>query len=75
MSHAVARIVRPLPSRDIWTFAGLVVLACFVWLAGPLFAFAEFRPFESGAVRARRSSRCSSRGARGSRGAAGARGN
>lgn len=52
MSHAVARIVRPLPSRDIWTFAGLVVLACFVWLAGPLFAFAEFRPFESGAVRA-----------------------
>ncbi|WP_423763038.1 type VI secretion system membrane subunit TssM [Burkholderia sp. NLJ2] len=47
MNQAVARFVRPLPSREIWTFAGLVVLACFVWLAGPLFAFAEVRPLES----------------------------
>jgi type VI secretion system protein ImpL len=51
MNQAVARFVRPLPSREIWTFAGLVVLACFVWLAGPLFAFAEFRPLESGWAR------------------------
>ena len=36
---------------EIWTFAGLVVLACFVWLAGPLFAFAEVRPLESGWAR------------------------
>ncbi|AOI60016.1 type VI secretion system membrane subunit TssM [Burkholderia diffusa] len=52
MNQAVARFVRPLPSREIWTFAGLVVLACFVWLAGPLFAFAEVRPLESGWARA-----------------------
>ncbi|KWB48615.1 type VI secretion system membrane subunit TssM [Burkholderia ubonensis] len=52
MSQAVARFVRPLPSRDIWTFAGLVVLACFIWLAGPLLAFAEVRPLESGWARA-----------------------
>ncbi|WP_321965735.1 type VI secretion system membrane subunit TssM [Burkholderia cepacia] len=51
MNQAVARFVRPLPSREIWTFAGLVVLACFVWLAGPLFAFAEVRPLESGWAR------------------------
>ncbi|WP_175942312.1 type VI secretion system membrane subunit TssM [Burkholderia pyrrocinia] len=51
MNQAVARFVRPLPSREIWTFAGLVVLACFVWLAGPLFAFAEIRPLESGWAR------------------------
>ncbi|WP_256251437.1 hypothetical protein, partial [Burkholderia ubonensis] len=52
MSQAVARFVRPLPSREIWTFAGLVVLACFIWLAGPLLAFAEVRPLESGWARA-----------------------
>ncbi|AWV01468.1 type VI secretion system membrane subunit TssM [Burkholderia sp. JP2-270] len=51
MNQAVARFVRPLPSREIWTVAGLVVLACFVWLAGPLFAFAEIRPLESGWAR------------------------
>ncbi|WP_322082380.1 type VI secretion system membrane subunit TssM [Burkholderia sp. BCC1972] len=51
MNQAVARFVRPLPSREIWTFAGLVMLACFVWLAGPLFAFAEVRPLESGWAR------------------------
>ncbi|MDR6501893.1 type VI secretion system protein ImpL [Burkholderia ambifaria] len=51
MNQAVTRFVRPLPSREIWTFAGLVVLACFVWLAGPLFAFAEVRPLESGWAR------------------------
>ncbi|KVN29482.1 hypothetical protein WJ63_09130 [Burkholderia pyrrocinia] len=52
MNQAVMRFVRPLPSREIWTFAGLAVLACFVWLAGPLVAFAEFRPLESGWARA-----------------------
>ncbi|KAB0662056.1 type VI secretion system membrane subunit TssM [Burkholderia diffusa] len=52
MNQAVARFIRPLPSREIWSFVGLVVLACFVWLAGPLFAFAEIRPLESGWVRA-----------------------
>ncbi|RQZ20613.1 type VI secretion system membrane subunit TssM [Burkholderia sp. Bp9031] len=52
MNQAVARFVRPLPSREIWTFAGLVLLACFVWLAGPLFAFAEVQPLESAWARA-----------------------
>ncbi|MBN3793162.1 type VI secretion system membrane subunit TssM, partial [Burkholderia sp. Ac-20353] len=32
--------------------AGLVVLACFIWLAGPLLAFADVRPLESGWARA-----------------------
>ncbi|SAK83026.1 putative lipoprotein [Caballeronia calidae] len=52
MNQAIARFARPMPWRNIWTFAGLVVLACFIWLAGPLIAFADFRPLESGWARA-----------------------
>ncbi|MGU7768703.1 type VI secretion system membrane subunit TssM [Burkholderia sp. MR1-5-21] len=54
MNQAIARFrfVRPLPSRAVWTFAGLAVLACFIWLAGPLLAFADVRPLDSGWARA-----------------------
>ena len=51
MSLVFERIARPLRRGEAMTLAGLVVLAVLIWIAGPLFAFAGFRPLESAWVR------------------------
>ena len=38
-------------ARRILIFLGLVLLALFIWFAGPYFAFAEFKPLESAFAR------------------------
>jgi len=47
MSQVFERIARPLLRREAMTFAGLVLLAVLIWIAGPLLAFAGYRPLES----------------------------
>jgi type VI secretion system protein ImpL len=38
-------------NRRFLTVLGLVLLAVFIWYAGPYFAFADYRPFESATAR------------------------
>ena len=40
-----------LKSRAFLTLLGLVLVALFIWYAGPYFAFADFRPLESATAR------------------------
>ncbi|NRO97437.1 type VI secretion system membrane subunit TssM [Paraburkholderia sp. NMBU_R16] len=51
MSQVFERIARALRRGEAMTLAGLVVLAVLIWIAGPLFAFAGYRPLESAWVR------------------------
>lgn len=51
MNAVFERVARPLWRREVMTFAGLVVLAGLIWVAGPLLAFAEYRPLDSAWVR------------------------
>ena len=37
--------------RTLLTVVGIVLLALFIWFAGPLFAFGPYRPLESELVR------------------------
>ena len=37
--------------RNILTVIGIILLALFIWFAGPLFAFGPYRPLESATVR------------------------
>ncbi|CAN7588399.1 type VI secretion system membrane subunit TssM [Trinickia sp. LjRoot230] len=51
-SDLPARLVRPLQRREALTFVGVCALCIFVWLAGPLLAFANYRPLDSAGARA-----------------------
>ena len=37
--------------RTIVLLVGLLLIALFIWFAGPYFAFADFRPLESRVLR------------------------
>ncbi|QIL80304.1 type VI secretion system membrane subunit TssM [Diaphorobacter sp. HDW4A] len=51
MMYWLRRIFGFFVSRAFWIFVGVVALSLFVWFAGPLFAFADYRPLESTKVR------------------------
>jgi type VI secretion system protein ImpL len=51
MNAVLERIARPLWRREVMTFAGLVMLAGLIWVAGPLLAFADYRPLDSALAR------------------------
>ena len=51
MMYWLRRIFSFFVSRAFWVFVGVVALSLFVWFAGPLFAFADYRPLESTKVR------------------------
>ncbi|SMC29538.1 type VI secretion system protein ImpL [Andreprevotia lacus DSM 23236] len=38
-------------SRHLWVLLGLILLACLIWLVGPLVAIGRFHPLESALVR------------------------
>ncbi|KAF0811569.1 hypothetical protein IGB42_03955 [Andreprevotia sp. IGB-42] len=38
-------------SRHLWVLLGLIVLACLIWVLGPLIAVGRFRPLDSATVR------------------------
>lgn len=51
MMYWLRRIFGFFVSRAFWIFVGVVALSLFVWFAGPLFAFADYRPMEPAKVR------------------------
>lgn len=51
MMYWLRRIFGFFVSRAFWVFVGVVALSLFIWFAGPLFAFADYRPLEPTAVR------------------------
>lgn len=46
MMYWIRRFFGFFVSRAFWVLVGVVALALFIWFAGPLFAFAEYRPLE-----------------------------
>ncbi len=46
MMYWIRRFFGFLASRAFWVLVGVVALSFFIWFAGPLFAFADYRPLD-----------------------------
>jgi len=46
MMYWIRRFFGFLASRTFWVLVGVVALSFFIWFAGPLFAFADYRPLD-----------------------------
>jgi len=51
MMHWIRGFFKFFASRSFWILVGLLALSLFIWFAGPLFAFAEYRPLAPERVR------------------------
>jgi len=49
--HWIRGFFKFFASRSFWILVGLLALSLFIWFAGPLFAFAEYRPLAPERVR------------------------
>ena len=51
MMYWIRRFFSFFASRAFWVLVGVIALSLFIWFAGPLFAFADYRPLEPERIR------------------------
>lgn len=51
MMYWIRRFFSFFASRAFWVLVGVIALSLFTWFAGPLFAFADYRPLEPERIR------------------------